>query len=263
MAVTAAYTRIYLSPHLDDAVLSCGGRIWEQTRAGESVAVVTLFAGGPAQGRSLSPYATELHARWGWPADATKERREEDRAALAVLGAEAVHWPYKDCVYRRTPQGGFAYASENALWGRVHPAEESLVEDLAERIRDLPAMPGGALYAPLGAGRHVDHRLARRAAERWGQGLTYYEDYPYAEDWANVEAALGQDGWEMELVPLSGEALEAKTAAIACYRSQVSSFWTGVADMETTVRRFAERTGGGESAERYWIPLERAGATDA
>jgi hypothetical protein len=53
-------------------------------------------------------------------------------------------------------------------------------------------------------------------------------------------------------VLLCEEALASKVAAIACYRSQLGTFWPGQAEMATSVRTFAERTGGGVPAERYW-----------
>jgi len=36
---------IYISPHFDDAVLSCGGLIWEQTHKGITVEIWTVCAG--------------------------------------------------------------------------------------------------------------------------------------------------------------------------------------------------------------------------
>ena len=36
------YQRVYLSPHLDDAALSCGGRIYQERQAGLSVLVLNL-----------------------------------------------------------------------------------------------------------------------------------------------------------------------------------------------------------------------------
>jgi LmbE family N-acetylglucosaminyl deacetylase len=236
---------VYLSPHLDDAVLSCGGRIWQQVQAGERVVVVTVFANVPEPNAPLSPFAQALHAHWGHPADATSKRREEDLAALALLGAEAVHWPYTDCIYRKAPDGRFLYADLASLWGEIDPLEESLIVELADRLFALPPTQGGAVYTPLGVGRHVDHRIVRRAAECSGRALTCYEDYPYAENREAVEAALAKGEWRAEPVMLSEEALEAKIAAIACYRSQISTFWADTAEMATAVRAFAER---------YWKP---------
>jgi LmbE family N-acetylglucosaminyl deacetylase len=247
-----AYAHVYLSPHLDDAVLSCGGRIWQQVQAGERVLVVTVFSSAPAAGASFSPFAQELHARWGHPTDAVARRREEDLAALGRLGAEAIHWPYTDCIYRQTPEGHFPYASEAALWGDIHPAEEGLIIELAERMAALPLTRDGAVYAPLNVKHHVDHQITCRAAEVSGHPLTYYEEFPYAGEPQEVQAARVHRQGSAELILLSEQALEARIAAIACYRSQISTFWADVAEMATAVRTFAERTGNGRLAERYW-----------
>jgi len=244
------YPHIYLSPHLDDAVLSCGGRIWQQVQAGERVLVVTIFAGTPPPDTPLSPFAQALHALWEHSDNAIAKRREEDLAALALLGAEAVHWRYTDCIYRQSPAGDLFYPSWESLWGEVHPAEEGLVADLAARLATLPLQRGGSVYAPLGIGHHVDHQIVHRAASE--RAPACYEDFPYAGDARVVQTAPGEGEWQEELVTLSEKALEARIAAIACYRSQISSFWADAAEMAAAVRAFAERTGDGEPAERYW-----------
>jgi LmbE family N-acetylglucosaminyl deacetylase len=252
MVSLEGYAHLYLSPHLDDAVFSCGGRMWRQAGAGGRVTVVTVFGGAPEPEAPLSPYAQELHARWGQPIEAVRQRQAEDVKALSLLGAEPIHWPYLDCIYRRAPEGDFCYVSEDALWGQIHTSDADIVGQLAHRMMELPLASDGRFYVPLGIGNHVDHRIVRRAAEASGRPLTYYEDFPYAQDPRAVKAALKQSQWEPELVPLSEQALEAKVAAIACYGSQVSSFWGGRDNIDATVRAFAEQTGGGEPAERYW-----------
>jgi len=246
------YPHIYLSPHLDDGVLSCGGRIWQQVQAGERVLVVTVFAGAPPSGTPLSPFAQELHARWEHPDDAVAKRREEDLAATALLRAEVMHWPYADCIYRQSPDDGFLYPNWESLWGEAHPAEEGLVAELATRLAALPLARGGVVYTPLGVGHHVDHQVVHRAAEGSGHKLTYYEDFPYVGDSQVVQTAPREEQWQEELASLSEKALEARIAAIACYRSQISSFWSDVAEMAAEVRAFAEQAGGGSLAERYW-----------
>ncbi len=244
----------YISPHFDDAVLSCGGRIWLQTQAGADVVVITVFGRVPEAGIPLSPYAQELHTRWGCAVEAVRQRPAEDIEALACLGAKPMHWSYLDCIYRTTAGGDFPYASEDALWGPVHASDSGLFRELADRMAALPLRPAARLYSPLGVGRHVDHRIVRRAAEASGHPLTYYEDFPYARDLEALEAARTPGASKPELVPLSGRALEAKVDAIACYRSQISTFWSSRDEMGATVRAYAVRIGGGEPAERYWRP---------
>ena len=252
MIDVARTVQIYLSPHLDDAALSCGGRIWQQTRDGASVKVITVFAGVPDSEGSLSPFAQQLHTRWGAAPDVVKARRREDREALGLLGAEAFHWRYRDCIYRRTEEGRFAYPGEDTLWGPIDPADAGLIDRLRDRIGALLPGVSGRLYVPLAVGRHVDHRIVRTAAEESGVSLTYYEDFPYAEDAESVTTAMEDDAWRAETVPLSEAALEAKIEAIACYRTQMSTFWESPGEMAESVRAYVERLGAGSPAERYW-----------
>jgi LmbE family N-acetylglucosaminyl deacetylase len=249
------YAHIYVSPHLDDAALSCGGRIWQQAQAGDRVLVVTVFAGERGADSPLSPFAAQMHALWELEGDAPTMRRREDAEALACLGTDAAYWPYLDCIYRQMDDD-FPYASEEALFGEVYPAEEKLVDELAGRLGGLPLEPGGTLYAPMAIGRHVDHQVVHRAAGRIGRPVAYYEDYPYAEDQQAVQEALEGLSWRVERVALSEEALEARVAAIARYDSQfITLGWADAAAMEKAVRAFAVRTGDGVPAERYWRPM--------
>ncbi|MFN2182380.1 MAG: PIG-L family deacetylase, partial [Anaerolineae bacterium] len=57
---------VYLSPHLDDAVMSCGGTIHRQTSRGDQVLAITIFSGNH-QGGELSPFALVQHGYWGNP----------------------------------------------------------------------------------------------------------------------------------------------------------------------------------------------------
>src|SRR5690242_15250592 len=77
------YDHIYLSPHLDDAVLSCGGAIARHTSAGARVLVVTLCTAAPPPDGPLSRFAQNHHLMWGLvPERAMAEREREDDLAL-------------------------------------------------------------------------------------------------------------------------------------------------------------------------------------
>jgi LmbE family N-acetylglucosaminyl deacetylase len=254
------YRCIYLSPHLDDAALSCGGRIFQERQAGLSVLVLTLMAGDPPSVTIETPYVAGLHARWGLDAQPhpVAVRRVEDKEALSVLDVDGLRWEWPDCIYRRhMDTGDFLYQSDAALFGSPHPLEKALIEDLARRLANLPLSPGGQVYAPLTVGGHVDHRLVRRAAELWGPPhgeLVFYEDYPYAERPEALAAVVGDgSGWQAEAVLLDERAMVAKTAAVARYRSQINTFFENEEEMATRLRAFAAIVGRGKGwAERYW-----------
>ncbi len=252
------YESIYLSPHLDDVVLSCGGRVYQEGLAGRSVLVVTLMAGDPPAPAMRSPFVAALHSRWGLEntPKPVAVRRAEDLEALSLLGAEAQHAPWLDCIYRQHPSTGeWLYHSEDALWGPAHPVEGELVAQMARYLADLPLAPAGRVYVPLAVGGHVDHRLVRQAAEVWDvsrERLVYYADYPYAEQPDALSAVLGEGrGWRSERVPLTAEDLAVKAEAVARYRSQVSTFFPQ--EIGPRLRAWAQAAGEREGwAERYW-----------
>lgn len=255
----AVSQHIYLSPHLDDAVLSCGATIYSQTRADERVTVITVMAGS-APNAQLTAYARELRDRWGYAQDPVGQRRQEDLQALTHLGAHAYHLPFLDCPYRQHPESQEPlYPTEASIFGELHEAESSFHWELLQAL--TPALPADAeaqIYAPLAVGHHVDHLLVRRVAVallKRGYDVAFYEDYPYAADEGQVMASLpgaSHAWWSMLISSHDQRALEAKWRAIACYCSQLSTFWDDPMSMRRRVRAFALYAGRGRYGERFW-----------
>lgn len=250
---------IYLSPHLDDVVLSCGGLIAQQVQAGERVLVVTFFAASP-ENDTPTPFARELKERWGGAEDPVAVRRAEDLAALHVLGAEGLHLPFTDCVYRLDEPTGVAYyPTVETIFAEIHPSEATWHRVLGDAfMAHEGSIAGARIYAPLTVGHHVDHLLVQRLALDLlarGQDVLFYEDYPYAGDAQAIDAVLGQwagECWTGETAYLDETAVRAKGDAVACHTSQISTFWSGVDEMRAALRRQALRVGDGRPAERYW-----------
>jgi LmbE family N-acetylglucosaminyl deacetylase len=256
--MTPQYDHLYLSAHLDDAALSCGGRIFQQRAAGQSVLIVTVTAGDPPLMTALPPFALVQHQKWQLGTDAVALRREEDRQACRTLGATWLHWDVMDCIYRRDPETQEPlYGSEAALFGSVAEVEMArLVPALAER---LGAYSAESIYAPLAIGNHVDHQLLRHAAEAAFSPATlrYYEDAPYVFKSA-PDRTLG-GAWRAETLPLSPPALAAKLDAISCYSSQIGALFGSDAAMRQQVLSYTEQIGG----ERLWRREERGDSAES
>ncbi|MHB0858669.1 MAG: PIG-L deacetylase family protein [Anaerolineae bacterium] len=257
------FCHIYLSPHLDDAVLSCGGAIWEYQHSGQAVLAASFFSASPAMG-TRTDYIRELEARWGGAQDPVAVRRQEDLNALRVLGAKALHLAYLDCVYRQdTTTREYYYATEESIFGEVHPAEEKWHDELLDGLTRLVGDLGEVqIHAPLAAGHHVDHILVRRVAHKLqarGLCVDYYEDWPYAGDRTALEQALAP--WPAGLrtsqtMELGLAALRAKVEAVGCYTSQLSTFWDDLDAMRRAVEQQAYAVGRDRPCERSWqVPL--------
>lgn len=247
---------VYLSPHYDDAVFSCGGLIWEQVSQGQAVEIWTVCA-GPAPEGALSAFAEAHHFRWGTGAEAVEQRRLEDQRSCARVGATFHRLPIPDCIYRRAGEhymtvpttqtgvgsGEFLYTSQQDLFGPVSPLEAGLARQVAKNLRSL-AGAGAQIVCPLAAGGHVDHRLTRAAAEATRQPLLYYMDFPYIfNDLEQVEA-LSRSGWQSQLHPVSQAGFEAWYEGIAAHRSQISTFWADLAALRRELSEYLELMGG-------------------
>ncbi len=257
-ALTAPYGHIVLSPHLDDAALSCGGRIAALAAAGEPVLVVNICSGSPGPDAVFSPFAEATHARWGLPAaEAVRLRLAEDETALETLGADSYQLDQLDAIYRM-PE---AYGDDATLFGAVAPADP-LPAALHGRLAALAARyPAAIIYAPLGVGRHVDHQIAHGAAAdlaRSGASVAFYEDYPYVARAGALAARLAEIGGAELYLPIAtgiDDALARKVGAIEAYASQIGSLFADRAAVAPAVGAYAAGLGpeGCAYGERLWV----------
>jgi LmbE family N-acetylglucosaminyl deacetylase len=244
---------VYLSPHFDDVALSCGGLLWEQAQAGQSAEVWTICAGEPAPGEPLSDFAQQLHQRWQTGPQAVDARRVEDACAVRLLNAQPRFWDLPDCIYRRLPDGpGGAPGSwlvngEEDLWQPVHPLEAHLVTQLSTWV-SAQLSPQDVLVSPLTLGNHVDHNLVRAAAEdaaaQSGCELLYYMDYPYAVRPGSDQSSMPGPEWRQVCREISTSGLRAWQEAVACYTSQLSTFWNGRAGLDADLVAYWQSGGG-------------------
>jgi LmbE family N-acetylglucosaminyl deacetylase len=253
-----SYAHIYLSPHIDDAALSCGGAIARHVAAGQRVLVVTVCAGEPSAGAALSDYASWLHGRWGGgDADAMALRQREDVAAMEALGADYLWLPLLDAVYRMPER----YGSRDAIFGPLDPADP-LPAALAQALASIVAqVPQAMLYAPLGVGNHVDHQAAFSAASELAAGGTsvaFYEEFPYAARHPSAVidrlAALGGP-FTPSTIDIDAT-IARKISALDAYASQMDElFENGAADLAPAVMAYAEslRPDEGTYGERLWL----------
>lgn len=213
---------LFLSPHLDDAVFSCGELIAACARP----LVATVFAGTPAW-----PCATAWDRACGFDdaRGAMARRRAEDRAALAALQAGHRHLPFLDCQYGRSPAPGELASAIEALLARARPA---------------------LAFVPLGL-HHDDHRLLADAAllVRGAPPWVAYEELPYSLRQGEVQrrlAALARRGWVATPLAQRGRARQRKRRAALAYRSQCRAFG-GAAALAWL-----------DTPERYWSLERRA-----
>jgi LmbE family N-acetylglucosaminyl deacetylase len=199
---------LLVSPHLDDAVFACGE--WLSAHAGTRV--VTVFAGMPQD----ASQRTDWDARCGFDnaRQAVPARREEDRAALALLGCEPCWLDFGDSQYGHTPSVAAVAQALAAELGRLG-------------ADDLFIFPLGLF--------HSDHRLVHEACmAAWRaqpRPALLYEDALYRGIPGLLQqrlAQLLQRGLTLtpaKEAPPGAAALKAR--AVQCYASQLRAFGPG------------------------------------
>lgn len=145
-----------LSPHIDDAVLSC----WSVLTSGLPVTVINVFAGVPE---------TNTLQWWDRLTGATSsrermaERIREDEAVLGHVRCSRVNLNFLDDQYRQREQD-------------VKPVLLAIFE----------AMAGArSVYAPAGIGGHPDHLTTRAVVLpllQRGFSVTLYGELPYCHE---------------------------------------------------------------------------------
>ncbi|MGD9093827.1 MAG: PIG-L family deacetylase [Anaerolineales bacterium] len=238
---------VYLSPHLDDVALSCGGLVWEQSQVGYQVTVLTICAGDPPD-VPLSTFAKSLHDRWQTGVEAIVERRREDLVSCQEMRATAIHLSIPDCIYRRSEYEGKPICdSEESLTEPSHHDEGDLIWRLGKELRQL-IPPDGEVVCPLTLGGHVDHVLTRRAVEGLDRDLWFYADYPYVgKESSSIQRLIGED-WTSKVFPVSSMGLDAWGRAVAAHASQISTFWSDSGAMRNALFEYYHQ----EMGVRLW-----------
>src|SRR5919198_411001 len=157
-------TAVVISPHFDDAVLSC----WHVLQADVDRRVVTVFAGVPSPG--TSGWWDRLTGA-GDSAERVRERRREDARALGLAGASSVELDLLDGQYRRN---GEALELEHSLAGHLADAD--------------------SVYAPAGIGWPADHALVRSAVLGLRPDARLYADLPHANMYGWPQWVTGEPG---------------------------------------------------------------------
>jgi LmbE family N-acetylglucosaminyl deacetylase len=259
--ITRHSRHIFLAPHLDDAVYSCGGTLGVQVSCGLRPLVITIFAGAPPPGTELSPFAQQIHKRMEFRQDIGVEevvatRRKEDARALDYLHADYLWLDYPDAIYRGIPA---YYTQERDLISEVNPGDMWVDKQLAQDLVTLhERLPDAVWYAPLGVGRHVDHQIVCSAADRLiqrGANVKLYEDFPYVLRGGALEERIKELGGALEpaFVEMS-EMLHLRQEAAEMYSSQVK---LNFPDRQAMYQAMKDYTHGIRSTEtvhleRYW-----------
>ncbi|PWT98348.1 MAG: hypothetical protein C5B53_06840 [Candidatus Melainabacteria bacterium] len=153
---------LFISPHLDDVVLSCSGLLISERLAGKKILVATIFSRGDDTAERKTQY---------------EERLREDKLAMELLGLE-----YRWLNFPDAPVRNRIYDSFIGKHLESDPSDSELVGQISSTIVKLweETQPETTFF-PLAVGSHIDHRLSFACSLTLPKDvkIVYYEDRPY------------------------------------------------------------------------------------
>ena len=182
-------TFVFVSPHFDDALLSCGSWIERLVKNGKKVVVLNVFTKGHAGPYTLS---AKKYLKDNGFTDACKlyeAREKEDRVAVGALGANVINLDFQDAIFRKKEKASF-FGNLLPEFSHVYPTyrlhvvgrgykNDPVISGIVKELKRV--VPSDAVViSPFGTGGHADHILTRDACEKAFGKVIYYADFPYS-----------------------------------------------------------------------------------
>lgn len=262
---------IFIEPHFDDVAFSCGGLLATLLSSVSQVDIVTVFTEGPSSEETLSPLAQRFHQEWEAEKNPYKKRREEAKEATDLINAE-IHWlGLREALYRnpelaspeellvpdRDPKRDPSF--QKVLQAIEEFLKKLFNKTLTERRNCPPSASPVLVFAPLGAGAHLDHTLVHKSVRVLSRKLPgietwYYEDFPYVLDIDALKRRIGRlkGRWRTATVEVSST-IEDRVALSSQYSSQVKSIFQSEEELRKRIHDYASYVGSpGRPRERFW-----------
>lgn len=230
-------TCIFVSPHLDDAMLSAGGLIQYLSKK-TKIVIVNVFTESSDERQTLSAWKFVKDMGYKKPSVLFKERRKEDKQAFFGMGIEPINLGFPDALWRKKkglvaqmfgkvlPEFEHMYPTYrfHMTTGKVANADKVTKEAVTKKLQKIVNLENDPLmFAPLGVGGHVDHCLVRDVCtEAFPNRVIYWSDFPYNAR-ENNEGVPPNGCVRLEF-PVK---YSVKKSLIRAYKTQVSGLFPG------------------------------------
>ena len=218
---------VFLGPHFDDCILSCGELIDKYIQEGADVKAVTFFTGYPSS-LEFSDAAKQFHSNCFLDERSMDYRAEEDKAAMNFLSCEYKHIGLYECLYRKDHQNHWLYPDLKNIY-HMEDFDNGEIDTIVDLIL-TEIKCADVVYAPMGLGKHADHILLSKAAEKAAKKADvkfyFYEEIPYVcYYYKNRKKSNWGNGMKPTIIEVSENNWKRKLEAIKIYRSQLHILW--------------------------------------
>lgn len=228
---------LFLSPHLDDAILSAGGLISYLTNKTE-VKLVTIFTAANNGPHTLSGKRFLSLSGYSDAIKLFEDRKKEDIRVCKELNVEYRHLNFIDGLFRKRSHAknyfirtlgkfipefihSYPVYRLKRLSAKIALADNRLKNNLRlailKEVKKFKTKP--VIFAPAAIGSHIDHMLIKSVCDELFPGTIYWSDFPYVLKQTNAVQLPGKNS----LVWKYSHSLKARL--ISYYVSQVSAMF--------------------------------------
>jgi LmbE family N-acetylglucosaminyl deacetylase len=173
---------IFLSPHMDDAILSAGSFLIQLTGKNLPITVVTIFSEFGSLPISWDSRKYIFHSGFLRLSSFIKARKLEEDAVMKALNISSILLKFIDGGFRKTDSGKLIYQNHDELMnGTISINDVSLIHNIEKRLRVI-IKRDDVLVAPLGVGGHADHLIVNKVSLLFPNKILYWLDQPYARN---------------------------------------------------------------------------------
>ncbi|OGK33838.1 hypothetical protein A3I50_01755 [Candidatus Roizmanbacteria bacterium RIFCSPLOWO2_02_FULL_37_9] len=235
-------TCYFISPHLDDAILSAGGLI-DYLANKTRVEIITIFT--QATPRPYTRFCKKFMSDCGYT-DADlffQDRRKEDEIVCKKVKVDYQHLEFIDVAWRKKqspnlieklsgiihPEVLHLYPlGRNFMSGKTVEEDKEMISEITKKLQSFmfyaSRFKKSIIFSPLAIGNHVDHVIVRNICSEIFplEKLIFWTDYPYSEWGQTPEDFISK----LKLKSFSwGKNSEKKRDLILGYKTQIPALF--------------------------------------
>lgn len=156
----------FISPHLDDAIFSCGGLIYELKKKNNIIKVINVFTGFDDKNYSKEGLDFLKKTSFKSFSELFEKRLEEDKKVFDELNINVFNLGFKEFIFQKKSLEEYFN-------------DKKLKKAIFEKINNLLTDKNRLIFIPYGLGNNPDHLLLRQIVEDKFKNIIYYLEWPY------------------------------------------------------------------------------------
>lgn len=245
--ITKSKKILFISPHMDDIALSCGGTLISHINQLNDVRILSVFSEFGSEDKN--DFVRSILSNMDYNKSAGDSfgtvRRREEMALSRLINTNIILGGFNDAAWR-------CCDSEEKLFNLA--PDENLISAISSKLISINReFSPDTIFVPKGLGSHIDHIAARDAALKVFEKkkILFYEDFPYCYNLPDIQVSKPIHDQKLSMVRTDiTPFIKWKIRLINCYKSQTRFLFKSEKNMISIVK--SSSLDNGRCYEKFW-----------